>query len=183
MNRKPLKHASRAVLGLALFSSLAVGATDTTKSAGTMVDDAVVTTRVKAALVGDPATKARNIDVETSRGVVQLSGFVDSATEKSRATTLARQVDGVKSVENKLDVRTTARTAGGAVDDALLTTKVKAALVADAKTKASEINVASERGVVQLSGSVGTEAEKAEAERVTGAVQGVQTVQNKIDVR
>jgi hyperosmotically inducible protein len=188
MNRISLKRAPFAALGLALVSSLAVtgvalAATDTTKSAGTVVDDAVITTRVKAALIGDPVTKARNIEVETARGVVQLSGFVDSSAEKSQATEVVRKVSGVRSVENKLDVRTAAKSVGGTVDDAMLTTKVKAALAGDANTKATEINVASQAGVVQLSGTVATAQAKAEAERVAGTVKGVQTVQNKIDVR
>jgi hyperosmotically inducible periplasmic protein len=105
MNPKPLKHASFVVLGLALCSSLAVAAIDTTKSAGTVVDDAVITTRVKAALVGDPATKARNIEVETSRGVVQLSGAVGSEDAKAEAERVAGTVKGVRAVRNKIDVR------------------------------------------------------------------------------
>jgi hyperosmotically inducible protein len=182
MNRKQPKFAGFAVIGLAALSGIAVAA-DASGTTGEAVDDAVVTTRVKAALIGDSATPARKIDVETDGGIVQLNGFVDSEAEKAQAATLAREVEGVKEVRNNLDVRTGSGTAGGAVDDATLTAKVKTALVDSPKTKAAQINVESKGGVVQLSGFVDDADAKSEAERVAGAVEGVQTVQNQIDVR
>jgi len=75
------------------------------QTAGEVVDDGVVTAKVKAKLVDDPVTKAYQINVETFKGNVQLSGSVDSAEARSRATELARQVDGVKDVKNSLQVR------------------------------------------------------------------------------
>ena len=69
------------------------------------LDDSVVTAKVKAKLVDDPVTKAYQINVETFKGTVQLSGFVDSAEAVSRATTLAKDVGGVKDVKNSLQVR------------------------------------------------------------------------------
>ena len=76
------------------------------QTAGEVVDDGVVTAKVKAKLVDDPVTKAYQINVETFKGTVQLSGSVDSAEARSRATELARQVGGVKDVKNSLQVRT-----------------------------------------------------------------------------
>lgn len=64
MNRKSPTFARFAVVGLAALSGIAVAATDTQESAGDMVDDAVITTRVKAALIGARTTKARKIDVK-----------------------------------------------------------------------------------------------------------------------
>jgi len=75
------------------------------QTAGELVDDSVVTAKVKAKLVDDPVTKAYQINVETFKGIVQLSGFVDSAEARSRATQLARDVGGVKDVKNSLQVR------------------------------------------------------------------------------
>jgi osmotically-inducible protein OsmY len=72
---------------------------------GEVVDDSVVTAKVKARLVDDPLTKAYQINVETFKGTVQLSGFVDSAEARSRATQLAKDVGGVKDVKNSLQVR------------------------------------------------------------------------------
>lgn len=75
------------------------------QTAGEVVDDGVVTAKVKARLVDDPLTKAYEINVETFKGTVQLSGFVDSAEARSRATQLAKDVGGVKDVKNSLQVR------------------------------------------------------------------------------
>jgi osmotically-inducible protein OsmY len=74
-------------------------------SAGRVIDDSVITGKVKTALVADPDTKAHQINVETFKGTVQLSGFVDDTTARRRATEVARTVDGVKNVENELEVR------------------------------------------------------------------------------
>lgn len=75
------------------------------QTAGEAVDDAVVTAKVKARLVDDAVTKAYQIDVETFKGTVQLSGSVDSEEARLRATELARNVGGVKDVKNSLQVR------------------------------------------------------------------------------
>jgi osmotically-inducible protein OsmY len=80
-------------------------AESTAANAGRVVDDSVITGKVKAALVADPTTKAHQITVETFKGVVQLSGFVDSSEARSRATQVAKEVDGVKSVKNELELR------------------------------------------------------------------------------
>ncbi len=69
------------------------------------IDDAGITAKVKAALAGDPRTKAHQVNVETREGAVQLSGFVDSSESKSAAEELARSVDHVKSVDNEIDVK------------------------------------------------------------------------------
>jgi osmotically-inducible protein OsmY len=74
-------------------------------TAGRVVDDSVITAKVKSALIADSQTKASQINVETFQGKVQLSGFVDNDTARSRAVQLARNVDGVKDVENDMQVR------------------------------------------------------------------------------
>jgi len=75
------------------------------QAAQEVLNDSVVTAKVKAKLVDDPVTKAYQINVETFKGTVQLSGFVDSAEAVSRATQLAKDVGGVKNVKNSLQVR------------------------------------------------------------------------------
>jgi hyperosmotically inducible protein len=72
---------------------------------GEYMDDAMITTKVKAALAKDPAASALAISVETTKGTVQLSGAVDSAEEKMKAESIARSVEGVRGVENKLTVK------------------------------------------------------------------------------
>ena len=76
-----------------------------TAQASAAVDDAAITTKVKAALAGDPRTNAHQVNVETREGAVQLSGFVDTSEAKSTAEELARNVDNVKSVDNEIDVK------------------------------------------------------------------------------
>jgi hyperosmotically inducible protein len=75
------------------------------RTAGESIDDGMITAKVKAALIGDSRTKAHQIDVTTREGIVQLGGFVDSASAKSAAAEVAESVDGVRSVQNGLNVR------------------------------------------------------------------------------
>lgn len=72
---------------------------------GRVIDDSVITTKVKAALIADSVTKAHQIKVETHEGEVLLSGFVDSREARTRAAELARKVEGVQDVNNKIEVR------------------------------------------------------------------------------
>jgi osmotically-inducible protein OsmY len=74
-------------------------------NAGRAVDDTMITTKVKSALIADPVTKAHEISVETYGGTVQLSGFVDNGEQRSRATEVAKGVEGVKNVKNSLQIR------------------------------------------------------------------------------
>ena len=84
-----------------------VGCASTQKkeSTGEYVDDSTITTKVKSAILGDSALKVFQINVETFKGEVQLSGFVDSAAAKQKAGEVARGVGGVKSVKNNLIVK------------------------------------------------------------------------------
>jgi osmotically-inducible protein OsmY len=104
-----MKQPNTAALILAALLSSAVVAgcssSPTQQSAGQAVDDGVVTAKVKAALVADPVTKAHQINVETFKGTVQLSGFVESDEARSRALQVARDIDGVKRVKDALEVR------------------------------------------------------------------------------
>ncbi|MNR28162.1 Osmotically-inducible protein Y precursor [compost metagenome] len=89
---------------IALSLSAVAGCTSTSKTAGTgeYVDDSVVTTKVKAAILNEPGLKVAEINVETFKGVVQLSGFVTSQADANRAVEVARGVGGVTSVKNSM---------------------------------------------------------------------------------
>jgi hyperosmotically inducible protein len=102
-----LRRKAAALLVAAFLGStlVACSSTPTQQSAGQAIDDGVVTAKVKAALVQDPVTKAHEINVETFKGTVQLSGFVESDQARSRAVELAKDVDGVKRVKDALEVR------------------------------------------------------------------------------
>jgi hyperosmotically inducible periplasmic protein len=94
---------------VAIGSLSALTACESTKgresTAGQYIDDATITTKVKAALAKDPDVKAYQVNVETSNGVVQLSGFVDSETNVRRAVQLAQDVSGVRSVKNDIRLK------------------------------------------------------------------------------
>jgi len=99
------KYLSAAFLALTLLT--AVGCTSTSKSEGTAeyVDDTVITSKVKAAILGESTLKSAEINVETFKGVVQLSGFVSSQAAASKAVDLARAVKGVSSVKNDMRIK------------------------------------------------------------------------------
>jgi osmotically-inducible protein OsmY len=84
---------------------LGCASTPTRESSGEYVDDSLLTTKVKAAILDDPSLKVLQINVETFKGEVQLSGFVDSAQSVKKAGEVARGVKGVKSVKNNLIVK------------------------------------------------------------------------------
>lgn len=176
-------------LGVTAAASLllALGACTATsngqRSTGQVVDDSALTARVKTALIQNDATKARQIDVEVYRGVVQLNGFVDSAEAKTAATRAAQGINGVASVRNNLEIRAAHRTAGETLDDGVITARVKTALIGDPRTKAYQIEVNTNEGVVQLGGFVDNSTAKSAAAEVARSVQGVRTVRNELDVK
>jgi hyperosmotically inducible periplasmic protein len=90
-----------------LITAFMIGcaATPQRASTGEYIDDTAITAKVKAALVNDPQVKARDINVETFRGTVQLNGFVDNRTQIDRAVEVTRSQQGVKSVVNNLQVK------------------------------------------------------------------------------
>lgn len=84
---------------------LGCAATQKHESTGQYVDDSVITTKVKAAIFNEETLKTMQINVETYKGVVQLSGFVDSAQSVKKAGDVARSVENVKDVKNDLVVK------------------------------------------------------------------------------
>ena len=89
-----------------LISMTGCAATRTTQSAGEYVDDAAITTSVKAALLTEDDVKSADINVETFRGEVQLSGFVNSSTQIEKAIAVAKRQNGVKAVKNAMRIKT-----------------------------------------------------------------------------
>ena len=75
------------------------------RTAGEVVDDTVITAKVKTALATDSVVAAHEVNVETREGVVQLAGFVDNASQKSQASEVTRRIAGVKQVDNQLEVK------------------------------------------------------------------------------
>ncbi|HTE43358.1 MAG TPA: BON domain-containing protein [Steroidobacteraceae bacterium] len=170
------------LLASMLTLASACAATPESRSTGQTVDDAGISSKVKAALIKDHDTKANNINVDVYQGKVKLAGFVGSAQEKAEATRIAKTVAGVQDVSNNLEVRAE-RTAGTAIDDGMITAKVKAALIGDSRTKAHQIDVNTNSGIVQLAGFVDDATAKSVAGDLAKAVNGVRSVRNELEVK
>lgn len=99
------RFAGYVVLVMFIATFLACASTPKQSSTGELVDDSVITTKVKSLLANDDFLKSFQISVETYKGTVQLSGFVNSRQTANRATQIAKSVQGVQSVKNDLIVK------------------------------------------------------------------------------
>lgn len=104
---KNFKSISTVISAILLATTIGCAATSNRESTGEYVDDAVITTKVKAAVFAEPTLKSAEVNVETYKGVVQLSGFVSDVSDIPKASEVARGVKGVTSVKN--DMRLKAR--------------------------------------------------------------------------
>ena len=102
---KPPRAFGILVLTIVLASAWGCGSTAKTAGTGEYVDDSVITAKVKTAIFNDSTLKVNEINVETFKGVVQLSGFVRSQTDIDKAVQVARGVGGVKSVKNDMRLK------------------------------------------------------------------------------
>lgn len=100
-----LKRFSGLLLVALLISALGCASTSQQASTGEYIDDTWITTKVKAEILKEPALKVTQINVETYKNVVQLSGFVDSSESMTKAVAIARSVQGVSSVKNDMRLR------------------------------------------------------------------------------
>ena len=148
--------------------------------------DAWITAKVQAKYFVDPDVKGRNIDVDTSQGVVTLSGEVQSESERRQAVAIARNTDGVKSVTDRLQLRSSAPTTEdtrrplAAVDDAWITTKIQSQLFLDQNVKGRAINVDTRKRIVTLTGTVASDLEKKAAMTIARETEGVERVVDQL---
>ncbi len=183
------------IVGSALAAALSLLAAGCSKSqdetpvaaakttVGTEIDDTVVTTKVKSALLADADIKSFDLKVETRKGEVQLSGFVDNQAQVERAIAATRAVEGVKSVENGITLKSGDATVGNKVDDGIMTAKVRSALLADPSVKSLDIAVVTRKGEVQLSGFVDNQAQIDLAVALVSKVEGVARVDNELSIK
>ena len=150
---------------------------------GEVIDDAGLHAQMKTNMVASDVVDANDVNIEVDKGVVQLSGFVDSEAARDEAGRIAADIIGVKSVSNKLAIKGADRSLGTVAKDQYIETKVDAALIADEMTDAGDIDVDVRNGVVQLSGFVGTDAEKQRATEVAMGIEGVTRVDNVLDLK
>ena len=102
---RPIKTFSVIFAAVMLTMTLGCASTRTQESTGQYVDDSVITSKVKAAILGEPGLKVSEINIETFKGVVQLSGFVSSRDDIQSAVRVASAVGGVKSVKNDMQIK------------------------------------------------------------------------------
>ncbi len=101
----PMKTINALVATLMLVMSAGCASTRTHESTGQYVDDSAITTKAKTAILQEPGLKSSEINVETFKGVVQLSGFVSSRDDIQSAVKVASSVGGVKSVKNEMQLK------------------------------------------------------------------------------
>ncbi|MFZ3390294.1 MULTISPECIES: molecular chaperone OsmY [Buttiauxella] len=154
------------------------------KDVGNFMDDSSITAKVKAALVDHDNIKSTDISVKTDKKVVTLSGFVESQAQAEQAVTVAKGVEGVSSVSDKLHVRNGSdKSVSGYAGDTATTSEIKAKLLADDIVPSRHVKVETTEGVVQLSGTVESNAQSARAESIAKAVDGVKSVKNDLKVK
>lgn len=150
---------------------------------GTEIDDSIITAKVKSKLLADQDIKGFDFKVETHKGDVQLSGFVDNQAQIDHAMMITRSVEGVKNVDNKVSLKSAATTVGVKVDDSIVTSKVKSSLLADPDIKSFDIAVVTNNGEVQLSGFVNNQTQIDRAIDVARRTEGVHSVINELRVK
>jgi osmotically-inducible protein OsmY len=163
------------------------------------MDSAWITTKIQAKYFASPDVGSRDINVTTTNGVVTLRGTVENDDEKQMAIFMARNTEGVTTVEDRLSVKAPrpVATTGGApasmpaemarrivdtIDDARITGMVQSKYFLDDQVKGRRINVDTRQGVVTLRGEVGSETERAQALLLARTTEGVQRVEDHLSV-
>jgi hyperosmotically inducible protein len=185
---KKLTHRFGIALGATLLSGLAILAGTAgcagdrySRSTGEFIDDHSLQLRVDHALNENSDYKFEGVSLAAFKGVIQLNGFVDLPDKKSRAGDIVKQVQGVKEVDNNIIVENNGqRTAGEAVDDKALASRVHDTLHGNPEYKFDDVAVAAYKGTVQLSGFVDTSDQKMKAGDIAKQVPGTKDVQNDI---
>lgn len=157
------------------------------------IEDSWITTKINSKYFVDPDVSGLRIDVDTRNGVVTLSGEVASESARRQALAIARNTEGVRSVNDQLRVTgagSTERQVTGAtrdtvnrVDDTWITTKVQSKFFLEGDIKGRAINVDTRNGVVTLTGTVETDAGRRLAEQVARDTEGVRQVVNQLTVQ
>lgn len=185
----------KSLIALAISASIGAGAvawsapdsTDSSASVGAAVSDTAITGQVKTKFATDHRLKGSDVSVTTNNGVVTLTGSALNSTAKNAAESLASNVSGVRSVNNQIEAPSATSELGSkaehashetaaAVEDTAITADLKTKFAADGKTKGSDISVKTNNGVVALSGTVVSQAQKTHVIYVARHTKGVQQV-------
>jgi hyperosmotically inducible periplasmic protein len=173
-------------LGLCLVANAATsdtGPTAHSDSVGAAISDTAITAKVKSSFLGDDRLKGSHIKVITTNGVVTLTGSATGSDSKAAAEELAKNVDGVKSVDDELTTAAGKGSMHKAVaktervgSDSWITTKVKSEIMADSISKGFKVSVKTVNGVVMLSGVLPNNDAVAHVKDLAGKVEGVKSV-------
>jgi len=147
--------------------------------------DAWLITKVKATLLFHRSVSGIKTEVNVKDGIVTLQGEATSQAQKDLTTEYAKDVEGVKNVNNEMTVGKTSkktRTAGDKIDDASITAQVKMTLLYHRSTSALKTSVTTKKGVVTLGGKAKTAAEKDLATKFANDVNGVKEVKNRMTI-
>lgn len=153
------------------------------------VSDSWLTAKMKIALAADGRVKGRQVSVETTNGTMMLRGKVDDQAAKDAARQIAKAMEGVKKVEDDLQVVKPSRQAAVEVIDDSITARVRsqidrdADLMNDSRLKTADIGVVSNAGVVSLTGEVPSIVVSAQASWVAWGVEGVRSVRNGLTIK
>lgn len=149
--------------------------------------DAWIALKVRTTLLVRANVSFAETTVEVKDGVVTLAGTAESVAQKELTESYARDVEGVKSIVNRMIVREMPadkkRTMGEVVDDASITARVKYELLTHRSTSALATNITTKDGVVTIVGEAKNEAEKTLVTRLAKAVKGVQSVVNEMTIK
>lgn len=170
-----------------LSDSAAADAPKESASLSKALADTAITASVKGRLASDARVSGSDISVETNNGIVTLGGVARQRSAREAAEELVRATPDVKGVDNRIaaptvldtlvkDADKVANNAGEAITDTVITTRLKAALIADETTKGSEINVSTVDGKVTLSGKAGSRSERDRAIAIATGTGGVRKV-------
>jgi hyperosmotically inducible protein len=171
------------------------------RTLGEVIDDAAITAKIKAALIADQEVNGIRINVDTLNHHVTLSGFAQTTEQVQKAESIAANVAGVNSVDNRIDVREQVddpqltirtqltsveggmtRSAGEFIDDAWINAKVKALLMTDERVPGLHINVDTFNRVVTLRGQLTDPEVASRAVRLAASIEGVKSVNDELHV-
>jgi hyperosmotically inducible protein len=176
-----------AAIGTAGIAYAAPDSTDSSASVGAALSDTAITGQVKTKFATDHRLKGSDLSVTTNNGVVTLTGSAATSTAKDAAESLASNVSGVRSVNNQIEAPSATSELGSkakhashqtaaAIEDTAITADLKTKFAADSKTKGSDISVKTTNGIVALSGTVVSGAQKTHVIYVARHTKGVQQV-------
>ena len=170
------------------------------QKSGNVVTDSWITMKIHSQFIPEDALEGSDIDVDTNAGVVTLKGTVLTTVGRDRAIAIAKATDGVKNVTNQLRIgpapsdvadagrkageatKETAGTAGRAVTDGWLKSKIYSQYLTEDALDDSDIDIDVSKGAVILNGSVVTAAGRERAEAIAKATDGVKSVKNNLKV-